>query len=80
MNIGVFEAKTRLSELIERAERGEEVVITRRGRPVARIAPLGRRVERAALERLFAENAAIRRSLPPASLDELLHDRDEGRR
>jgi prevent-host-death family protein len=80
VNVGVFEAKTRLSELIERAERGEEIVITRRGRPVARIAPLGRKPEPAALERLFAENAAIRRGLPAIALDELLRDRDEGRR
>jgi prevent-host-death family protein len=38
--IGVFEAKNRLSELLDRVERGERVTITRRGKPVATLAPL----------------------------------------
>lgn len=33
----MHEAKTNLSRLVERAEAGEDVVITRRGRPVARL-------------------------------------------
>ena len=37
MNVGVLETKNRLSELIEAARRGEEVTITNRGEPVARI-------------------------------------------
>ncbi len=36
-SVGVFEAKARLSELIDQARAGKEVVITRHGRPVARI-------------------------------------------
>ena len=36
---GVFDFKKRASELIDRAEGGEEIIITRHGRPVARIAP-----------------------------------------
>jgi len=39
MSVGVFEAKTTLSALLERVEAGEEVVITRRGVPVARLVP-----------------------------------------
>jgi prevent-host-death family protein len=38
--IGSFEAKNKLSELLAKAERGEETVITRRGRPVAKLVPL----------------------------------------
>ena len=38
-NVGIFEAKNRLSELVERAARGEEIVITRRGEQVARLMP-----------------------------------------
>lgn len=38
--IGLFEAKTHLSELVARAEAGEEIVITRHNRPVARIVPM----------------------------------------
>ena len=37
MEIGAFEAKTHLAELLRKAEAGEEVVITRRGKPVARL-------------------------------------------
>ena len=37
MNVGIYEAKSRLSQLIEKVESGEEVVLTRRGRAVARI-------------------------------------------
>jgi prevent-host-death family protein len=37
----VHAAKTHLSKLIERAERGEEIVIARGNKPVARLVPLG---------------------------------------
>jgi len=37
ITVGAFEAKTKLSELLNRVEEGEEIVITRRGRPVARL-------------------------------------------
>ena len=38
--VGAFEAKTKLSELLDRVERGEEIIITRRGKPVARVVPV----------------------------------------
>ena len=38
--VGMHEAKTRLSELVARAEAGEEVVIQRRGKAVARLVPV----------------------------------------
>ena len=37
--VGAFEAKNRLSELLRRAEAGEEIAITNRGRVVARLVP-----------------------------------------
>jgi prevent-host-death family protein len=37
--VGAYEAKTKFSELIARAEKGESFVVTKNGRPVARIAP-----------------------------------------
>ena len=46
--IGAFEAKNRLSALLERAERGEEILITRRGKPVAKLGPVSRATDRAA--------------------------------
>jgi prevent-host-death family protein len=38
--VGMHEAKTKLSQLVQRAERGEEIVITRNGRPTVRLAPV----------------------------------------
>ena len=38
--VGLFEAKTHLSEYVARAEKGEEVIITRHNKPVARIVPI----------------------------------------
>jgi prevent-host-death family protein len=37
--IGAFEAKNTFGSLLDLVEKGEEVVITRRGRPVARLVP-----------------------------------------
>lgn len=37
MNIGIAHAKARLSELLKRVERGEEIVIERHGKPIARL-------------------------------------------
>ena len=37
--IGIYDARAKLSELIERVQAGEEVVLTRHGEPVARLVP-----------------------------------------
>ncbi len=77
-DIGAFEAKTHLSELLDRVEQGEELVITRRGRAVARLVPA------VAAARIRAAEAdirlrALRRGTTLGDLDwrEL---RDAGRR
>ena len=44
----VHEAKTHLSRILERVERGEEIVISRAGKPVAKVVPIVRRVNRTA--------------------------------
>lgn len=51
--VGLFEAKTRLSEFVARAEAGEEVIITRHNKPVAKIVPL------------HAKGEASREDIPP---------------
>jgi len=43
VKVSVYAAKTHLSRLLDRAARGEEVVITRNGKPVARLAPVEQR-------------------------------------
>ncbi|MBN8875887.1 MAG: type II toxin-antitoxin system prevent-host-death family antitoxin [Rhodospirillales bacterium] len=44
--VGAFEAKNRLGQLLDWVEAGEEVVITRRGKPVARMVPPERGIDR----------------------------------
>jgi prevent-host-death family protein len=41
-SVSVAQAIARLSEILARVESGEEIVITRRGKPVARVCPQGR--------------------------------------
>ena len=41
IEIGAFEAKNTLSALLDRVEKGEEVTITRRGKPVAKLTGTG---------------------------------------
>jgi prevent-host-death family protein len=38
-SVGVFDAKTHLSALLDRVERGETIIITRHGKEVARLSP-----------------------------------------
>jgi prevent-host-death family protein len=40
---GAYEAKTHLSELLEKVEAGEEITITKHGSPVARLVPVNKR-------------------------------------
>ena len=47
--VGMHEAKTKLSQLVQRAEAGEEIVIARNGQPVARLVPVARSNELAAV-------------------------------
>lgn len=60
---GIAEARDRLSELLARAERGEEVVITRNGKPVIHMTPYTRRASveelRGRLARMPAQGTPI---------------------
>lgn len=53
--INIFEAKTRLSELLERVQRGEEIVIGKHGEPIAVIISIKRRRKKRKLGRLKGE-------------------------
>ena len=79
--VGAFEAKNKLSELLDLAERGEEITITRHGRPVARLVPAqpaaNREAATAAMARLRARAKALKLNL---TFDEIKAYRDEGRR
>jgi prevent-host-death family protein len=91
--VGLFDAKNRLSELVDRAERGEEVVITRRGKAVAKLVPAGglskEQRSRQAAERIRKRalqaaqdirNLAQEMNLGPFDWDEWKKYRDAGRK
>jgi prevent-host-death family protein len=80
--IGAFEAKNTLGGLLDRVERGEEITISRRGKPVARLVPIAREVDparaRAAADALRA--LAVELAVGgPVTLDEMKAWRDAGR-
>ena len=79
-NYGTLETKNRLSELMVRAEKGEDVVITRHGKPVIKFQPITdaasqRERAHAALDRMKAR--AARLALSSSEVIELMR---EGRR
>lgn len=76
--IGALEAKTHLSELLDRAATGEEIVITKHGRPVARLVS-ARTHDHARAQAAVRELRELRKgsSLGGLSWKDL---RDEGRR
>lgn len=78
ITVGAFEAKTHLSTLLEKVSQGEEVIITRHGKPVARLVPVVM-AERSRVDQSIAKLKALRKGmrLDGLSWKEL---RDEGRR
>ena len=61
--IGAFEAKNKLAALLELAERGEEIVITKRGRAVAKLGPANARPDRDAAARAAADLRMLARRI-----------------
>ena len=53
--IGAFEAKNKLAELLNLAEKGEEIIITRHGKQVARLGPVQQPFDREAARRAVEE-------------------------
>jgi len=81
MNVGAFEAKNRLGALLDRVEQGEEIVITRHGKPVARLAPCVTTVDQqsavAAIDRIRARASSL--GGEGITWEALKADRDDGR-
>ena len=77
--VGTFEAKTHLSELLDRVAEGEEITITRNGKPVARLVPMNasRPSERKDLARRIDKARRGVKLGPGLTLRKLI---DEGRR
>lgn len=75
--IGSYEAKTHLPEILRDVERGEIYVITRRGRPVARLIPAGSEAPEK-VHGVIENIREKRKSLPKMTTDELLASIREG--
>jgi len=76
--IGLFEAKQKLSELVERASEGERIGITRRGKLAAVITPAH---DNTGMKEAFAQIDRIRRTLKPLPKGTTVKDLiEEGRR
>jgi prevent-host-death family protein len=74
--VSAYEAKTHLPRLIRAVERGETVIITRHGKPVAQLGPIKDRREQVAevIERMKRERA----KRPKVPLEEILASIHEG--
>jgi prevent-host-death family protein len=78
ITLGAFEAKTRLSSLLDKVEAGETVTITRHGKPVARLIAV-ERADRERVDEVFDKLEELRRKSTLGGIDwkEL---RDAGRK
>ena len=80
--VGLFEAKNKLSELANLAASGEEVIITRHGKPLVKLVMMDDADERRrrhveAMEDIKALRAKLKYR---ASIEELIADKNSGRR
>lgn len=78
IEVGSFEAKTHLSALLEKVDRGEEVLITKRGKAIARLVPASG-LDQARTQQAITKLRELRKEvfLGDVTWREL---RDEGRR
>jgi len=77
--IGAFEAKNKLAELLDLAESGEEIIITRHGKRVARLGPIQKPFDREAARQAVEEIKKMRKGMhiDDATIKEFIN---EGRR
>lgn len=81
MTVGVFEAKTKFSELLDRVEAGEEIIVTRHGKPVARISlPVDEERRRKAAQIVEEMKELRKQTAGKATIEEILQWIQEGRR
>ncbi len=75
LTVGSYEAKTHLARLLDQVAQGEEITITKRGKPVARLVPIyarrDGRIQRTITE---IENFTIRRPLTNAEILTLIKE------
>jgi prevent-host-death family protein len=82
MRISVTKAKGQLTELVRRAEAGDEVILTRHGHAVVRLVPVkavpGRKSRRTLLEAARASGAAKAKAGPSAARSQDFLHGDDG--
>ena len=79
MRISVTAAKGQLTELVRRAEAGDEVVLTRHGHPAVRLVPVKKTLDREARTALLEELQASAKPIPgpcAARSQDFLYDDD----
>jgi prevent-host-death family protein len=78
-HIQASEAKAKFAELLNQVERGETLVITRHGKPIAHLQPAPRDND-ARGRQAMQELMELRKGAGRATVEEILAWRDEGRR
>ena len=78
ITIGAFEAKTHLFSLLERVAQGEEIVIARHGKPLARLVPV-EVADRSRTDRVIAKLKELRKGCHLSGLS-WQEPRDQGRK
>jgi prevent-host-death family protein len=76
--IQASEAKTKFLSILDEVERGASIIVTRHGKPIARIIPEAE-IDRARVEQAFEEIRALRQRIGTLSLKEILSAKNEGR-
>lgn len=79
-NVGSFEAKTHLPQLLERVAQGEEFTITKHGKPVARLVPVAVSKPRPDVRQVIEELKAFGKSNTLGEEITIREMIDEGRR
>lgn len=79
MDVGIYEAKTRLASLLHLVEQGQVVTITNRGRPVADLVP-AQGSGKPGVDVLIGEILAARSRQPAVTGAQLLAWKEEGRK
>ena len=75
LTVGSYEAKTHLARLLDQVAQGEEITITKRGKPVARLVPIDTRTDES-IQRTITEieNFKIRRPFTNAEILTLIKE------
>jgi prevent-host-death family protein len=76
-HIQASEAKTHLPSLLDDVERGETLVITRHGKPIARLVP-DEQTRREKVSETIAAIRELRKTMPKLTVEEILSSRHEG--